>query len=269
MTGWLAVAILGVVQGLTEFLPVSSSGHLAVGQMLFGITEGNLTLSVTLHAGTLLATLLYFRRRIGVMFIDVVYGLGSPAKTLQSSGGRDTAVVFLASLPTALIGLGMEPMVEHWTTEPGIVAAGFLVTAALLVATIWLPGGDREVPTHWGALILGVAQGIAVLPGISRSGTTMAVLLALGVRSSRAFELSMLVSLPAVLGAFVLEFTKDLSTAVPAWHLVFGAAVAFAVGLGALELLRGVVTRGRLSWFALWVLPLAVVLMASAGPLLP
>jgi undecaprenyl-diphosphatase len=261
MSGWLDIIILGVLQGLTEFLPVSSSGHLAAGQMVIGLREGNLALSVTLHAGTLLATLVYFRQRLAVILFDLLASFRNPSRALQTSGGVDAKVVVLASLPTAAIGLALEPMVEWWTLEPTIVAIGFAITGLILLSTLVFKGGELSAPTNTGALLVGLAQGIAVLPGVSRSGATIVVLMALGVRSSRAFELSMLVSLPAVAGAFLLEMLKDWSAVHPVSQLAFGAAVAFGVGLFALNWLRELVTGGRLAWFAAWVLPLAVVVL--------
>ncbi len=262
---WLEVFALGVLQGLTEFLPVSSSGHLAVGQLLLGLREGNLGLSVTLHAGTLLATLVYFRRRLALITLDLWSSWRNPQRALATSGGQDAKTVVLASLPTAVIGLLVEPLVEQWTLSPSVVAGGFAVTGMLLLATLALSPGADDGPSSLGALLVGLAQGIAVLPGVSRSGSTIVMLLLLGVRSPRAFELSMLVSLPAVAGAFVLEFAHGVTAARPAVELAFGAVVAFAVGLVALTMLRGLVTRGRLSWFALWVFPLALLVAFGVG----
>lgn len=265
MAEWAIVVVLGVIQGLTEFLPVSSSGHLAVGQLLFGLKEGNLALSITLHAGTLLATLWYFRQRLTVIVGDLLSSYMNPARALQTSGGIDLRTVVLASIPTALIGLAIEPLVEQWTVEPLVVAAGFALTGGLLLVTTRLARGEADAPGAWGALLVGLAQGVAVLPGVSRSGSTIVVLLLLGVRSARAFELSMLISLPAVCGAFLLEFSRDLTGARPGGQLLLGTAVAFGVGLLALHWLRGVVTQGRLAWFAAWVLPLSIVVAAAAG----
>ncbi len=258
MSGWFEVLVLGVLQGLTEFLPVSSSGHLAVGQMLLGLREGNLALSVTLHAGTLLATFVFFRRRILLIVSDVMANLSRPSQVFSRGAGADARVVILASIPTAVIGLLLEPHVERWTLEPVVVAGGFLVTALLLMSTLFLKPGERELPSNLAALIVGLAQALAVMPGISRSGSTIVALLALGVCSRRAFELSMLISLPAVLGAFLLELLAEGAWTRPVAELVFGAVVAFVVGIVALGVLSHLVTRGRLAWFALWVVPLAV-----------
>lgn len=260
----LALAIiLGIIQGLTEFLPVSSSGHLALAQMLAGLAEPSLTLGVVMHAGTLAATALLVRERLVSAVREGLKAVMRPRQLAETEGGRDALVVILASLPTAAIGLLMRSAVEKYTQSPLAIGLGFLVTAALLISTRWLPGGERDVPTWRGALAVGIAQGIAVLPGVSRSGSTIAVLLWLGVKPPRAFELSMLMSLPAVLGAVVLE-SRHLDSLHGLTPALVGAGVAFVVGVVALMLLRRVVIRNGFSWFALWVLPLAVATLLLA-----
>jgi undecaprenyl-diphosphatase len=268
------MALLGVVQGLTEFLPVSSSGHLAVGQMWLGLTEGNLTLSVMLHAGTLVATVVFFRARLRRLFAACAEALLRPASMFAAEGQpapvRDAVTIVLASVPTALVGFTMKDTVERWTTSPAVVGVGFLITAAVLWSTRYVPlrapeetaGEHGDHPSRIGALVVGCAQAVAIAPGISRSGMTIAALLWLGVRPGRSFELSMLVSLPAVLGAFLLE-ARHVSAGTHAVSMGFGALVSFFVGLVALWLLRGVVTRGRFFWFVFWVIPLAVATLVT------
>ncbi len=259
MSSLLEVLLLGIVQGLTEFLPVSSSGHLAVGQMLLGIKEGNLVLSVTLHAGTLLATVVFFQRRLRSIVMDVVGNLTRPKQLLQQDAGRDAMIIVLASIPTAMIGLTFKDAVEAFTTQPTVVAACFIVTAALLWSIRISAVGTGVTINAWGALLVGLMQGLAVMPGISRSGATIAMLMWLRVRSERAFELSMLISLPAILGAFLLEAADTLPNGRFGADLVAGAGVSFAVGYVALYWLRGLVTKGRLFWFSLYLLPLAAL----------
>lgn len=254
----IQAVVLGALQGLTEFLPVSSSGHLALGQMLFGTKDAGLTLSVMLHAGTLGATALLVRRVLARATMEGLRALRQPSRFKETEGGRDVAVVILASIPTAILGLLLRDTVDRWTGSPLAVGVGFLATGALLVSTLRAPRGAREVPTWLGAVLVGVAQGLAVVPGISRSGSTIAAALWLGVKPQRAFELSMLMSLPAVLGAVILEarHLSELQDPVPA---LIGAAVAFLVGLGALLALERVVIAGRFAWFALWVVPAALL----------
>jgi undecaprenyl-diphosphatase len=124
------------------------------------------------------------------------------------------------------------------------------------------PQRDREQPTARGALLIGIAQGLAVLPGLSRSGSTIAVAIWLGVRPERAFELSMLMSLPAVVGALLLEGRHAFGTPFPGVPALLGAVVALGTGILALTVLRRVVIRGRFGWFAFWVGPLALATLA-------
>ena len=255
--------VLGVVQGVTEFLPISSDGHLALAQMLFGSGEASLVLTVLLHAGTLLATLIVLRARVKDATFDGVRALARPARFRETPGGRDALVVILASVPTAALGLSLRDAVERWTSSPLVTALGFALTGAVLVSTRFARRGDAEGPSVTGALLIGVAQGLAVMPGLSRSGSTIAAALWLGIRPERAFELSMLMSLPAIFGAVLLEGRHATAAGVP--PAAVGAAVAFVVGLGALGLLRRIVVRDRIAWFAPWVFALAALTLLFAG----
>ncbi|MCC6668865.1 MAG: undecaprenyl-diphosphate phosphatase [Polyangiaceae bacterium] len=258
--------VLGVIQGITEFLPISSDGHLALAELVLSIDQAGLTLNVMLHAGTLLATLIVLRRRVMPAVVDGTSALIRPSRFTASSGGRDALVVIVASLPTAIIGLALRDAVERWTHSPTVIGLGFLGTAAVVLSTRFVRAGEREVPTLLGALVIGLCQGLAVLPGLSRSGSTIAAALWLKVRPDRAFELSMLMSLPAVTGAIVLEarhLGKGADALLPA---VVGASVALAVGVVALMALRRIVMRGHFAWFAAWVAPLGLVSLLWVRP---
>jgi undecaprenyl-diphosphatase len=256
--------LLGTIQGLTEFLPVSSDGHLALAQILFGVSGSHLTLTVMLHAGTLLATLLVLRARVATAVAEGVRSVVRPARFKETPGGRDALVVILASLPTAMIGFGLRDLVERWTESPLIVGLGFVATAILLISARWAPKGSDETPSMLGALALGIAQGFAVLPGLSRSGSTITLALWLGIKPERAYELSMLMSLPAVTGALLLEAPKALSSPTGLGTAAIGSAVAFAVGIVALVILRRVLKRGAFPLFAIWVVPVALATLALA-----
>jgi len=254
--------LLGVVQGLTEFLPISSDGHLALAELLFELDEGGLTFNVMLHAGTLIATLIVLRQAVGHAVAAGVPALVRPSRFKESSAGRDALVVLLASLPTAAMGLLLRDAVSHWTKSPLVIGLGFLGTTVMLLVAQFSPRGEREQPSVLGALLVGVAQGFAVLPGLSRSGSTIAVLLWLGVRPDRAFTLSMLISLPTVLGAILLETRHALGESFPVAVALVGALVALGSGVVALLFLRRIVMLGRFGWFALWVGPLALATIA-------
>lgn len=258
-------AILGAVQGLTEFLPISSDGHLALTEALLGIQEDNLALSVTLHVGTLLATLVFFRTAVKRLLLQVGPLLRALFRDRGSVASLDLGLVVVASLPTAVIGLLLRDAVEAWTRSPTAVALGFLGTAAALSSTARLRRGKRDNPSLKNAFWLGVAQGLAVVPGLSRSGSTIAVALHSGIKPERAFELSMLISMPAVAGAILLEAPSAVRSGGSLGALVLGVVVAFGVGLLALRWLRHWVTQGKFSLFAFWVIPMAMLTFATAS----
>ena len=260
--------LLGILQGLTEFFPVSSDGHLVLAQMLLEVKVnadgGGLTLSVLLHAGTLLATVLYFRGRISRVSLDLWHQLRRGRLPAPSAPGWDALLVLVAALPTGLIALSLREVVTQWTDEPLATGFGFVITACLLTSTLWSKPGTRLSPSLLGALLIGVAQGLAVAPGLSRSGITIVAALWLGVRAERAFELSMLMSVPAVAAAVLLELLAGDPLSGHPLVLIAGAAAAFGVGLLALRLLERVVALGHIAWFALWVLPVALATLALA-----
>lgn len=260
----LEAILLGLLQGISEFLPISSSGHLALAEILFQIEDAGLTLKVFLHLGTLVAIAFVLRNRLRDALLGGVKALVKPALFRTTPGGQDALFIVLASIPTAIIGLSIRDHVEAWTLSPLVIGLGFLVTSILLVATRFARPGLIEHPAWHSALLLGLAQGIAVLPGLSRSGATIAVALFLGVKRERAFELSMLMSVPAVLGAVILnlpQMIENISQPIPA---VVGACVASVSGIFALFLLRRVVVGGQFPLFALWVFPLAIATLAMA-----
>lgn len=260
----MEAVILGAVQGLTEFLPISSDGHLALTGMLFNFEARGLALNVMFHVGTFVATLVMLWPRVKPALVDGVAAFVKPSLFVTSPAGRDALVVILASIPTALVGLGLRHSVERWTESPLAVGLGFLGTSAVLIASGFAKGGNDDHPGVLGALLIGVAQGLAVLPGLSRSGSTITLALFLGVRRERAFELSMLMSLPAVFGATLLEAPAAFADKAMILPAIVGAAVAFGVGIVALKLLRRVVIAGRFSWFAAWVVPVALATLAMA-----
>lgn len=257
--GVLETSILGVVQGLTEFLPISSDGHLALGQRLLR-TGGNLEMTVLLHAGTLLATLLVFRKDVLALFVELAAVLKNPSRIKTERVAQEGIGVVVASVPTAIIGLLLKKRIEAWSQVPWIVAVCFLGTGLVLLLSKL--GKERE-DFHWTpklAFLVGLAQGAAVLPGLSRSACTIAAALLLGAPPKDAFRFSFLMSLPAVGGALLLELKEPGALArAGGTDGIIGAVVAFFVGLAALYALRGVVSRGKLWAFALYVIPLAIL----------
>lgn len=255
---YLQALLLGALQGVAEFLPISSSGHLRIGQELLGLGDAPLLFDVALHVATLAAVLLVFRRRIGAILVSLVRWVGGRAGQDDAENLGIVIPLLAATVVTAALGFAIKDL----EIPTRMVAGLMLATAAILVASSFLGGasGFRDLGIPRG-LAVGLAQGIGVLPGISRSGITIAAGLATGLRREVAGEFAFLVSIPAILGALVLELRDlaELKTAVPAGPLALGMAVAFAVGVVSLKLLLPVVRRGRLAWFALYLVPAGIL----------
>ena len=257
----LTAAALGVLQGLTEFLPVSSSGHVAIGAQLFDIRGNSLALVILLHLGTLLATMILFRRDIAVLTAEGIVALRDPSRFRSTPEGRTVAGIVVATVVTGTIGLLLRNVAESFAADLRLVGYGFLVSAAFLIASGVARGTKAEV-SWWQAAGIGIAQGVAVLPGVSRSGVTIAVAMLLGVQVSVAFRFSFLVSLPAIVGAAMYEAsgTEGLgSLGVEAWA---GGLTALVTGYVALVMLRRIVLVGRMWTFAVYLVPLGLFLIA-------
>ena len=252
--------ILGIIQGLTEFLPVSSSGHLVLGQIFFGITESQLTFDISVHVGTLLAVLVVYASDIYKMLISI-FGFISKAvslkpilplykkdKNLQLAG-----MIILGSIPTAFIGLVLKQFESILFSSTTLVGLMLILTGTILwVSRNFYFSGRKE--TELGikqALTIGISQGLAVVPGISRSGTTIAVGMFLGLDRRNAAKFSFLLSIPAILGAQVLSI-KDMIThgLVIDTVTIYATIVSFITGLIALKLLLSLVHSGRFHLFA-------------------
>jgi len=251
--------ILGIVQGITEFLPISSDGHLAITQKLLG-QEASLAITVFLHIGTLLATALVLRQKSAALVVDSFRALGAP-KTLWSEAG-DVRTVLFVTIPTGIIGIALKHSVERWSDDPMVIGACFLLSAAVLVSTRWAKNRELLTTTIGGAVFVGCAQGLAVLPGLSRSALTISSLLWLGLSRQRAFELSFLASLPAVLGAVLLEAPKALKVPGSTGPLLMGVLASFVFGVIALVLLRRILGGNRVWAFSLYLVPLALATLA-------
>lgn len=255
----LQAALLGAIQGLTEFLPISSSGHLVLFQKLFGLHEAQLFFDVCLHIGTLIAVVAFFHREIQSLLASMVRFLSLGLKRrltfrrINEDGAMKLAMlIIVGSVPTAVIGLFLKGHADRIFASVFLVGWMLLVTGLLLWATRRLRGEGRGIPefTISMALLIGFVQGVAILPGISRSGSTIAVALFLGLNRPTAARYSFLLSIPAILGALLLSL-RDLSGAAAFTPpVLIGAATACVVGYLALALLVYIVNRGRMHLFA-------------------
>lgn len=245
--------LLGLVQGLTEFLPVSSSGHLAIAQhFLPGFDQPGLLFDVLLHAGTMAAVLLYFRREVGRLF-TAYFRKDEQAKTDR----RILNLLVLGSIPTAIIGLTGKDFFEGLFENLPVIGSMLIVTACLLflAGKMRRDGRGEAQMNAVDAILVGIAQGAAILPGISRSGSTIACLLLRGIDGETAARFSFLLALPAVGGATLLSL-RDLQHVAPGELPAYavGSLVAFASGLLAIRFLLAVVRNRRLRGFAIYCL---------------
>jgi len=257
----LTAAALGALQGLTEFLPVSSSGHVAIGAQFFEIRENSLALVILLHLGTLLATVLLFRRDILDLAIEGLAALRQPSRFRSTVEGRTLVAIAIVTLVTAALGWMLRDVAEAFAEDLQLVGYGFLISAACLLASGVARGNQEEV--SWAqAVAVGLAQGVAVLPGVSRSGVTIAVAMMLGVQGVASFRFSFLVSLPAIVGAALYEANsaEGLGALGPAAWI--GGATAMVTGYIALVILRKIILVGRMWTFAIYLIPLGLYLVA-------
>lgn len=253
--------LMGLLQGLTEFLPVSSSGHLGLAKVLFGMNEPTLAYDLTLHLATLFAVFIYFRWDICHLLFEWCYAF--PNKSARKwPGWRFGWAVIVGTLITGPIGILLKSVSESASVNPLWLGCGFFVTSGLLFSTRFLPVGRKEVHTAHG-FVVGLVQGIAVMPGISRSGSTIWAGLISGLSRDEAFRFSFLLSIPAILGAVLIE-GRDLGGASAFFHALpdgwfWGALVAFVSGMASLGLLRRLVTSDKFWAFAVYCLLLGCV----------
>lgn len=256
----LTAAALGALQGLTEFLPVSSSGHVAIGAHYLDVHEGSLAFVVALHLGTLLATILLLRRDVASLFNEAVRGIRDPSRFRATPEGRTLLGIAIVTVVTAFLGLALESLAATFAGDVRLIGYGFLISAAILLAS-GVAKGDTDEVSFLQAIGIGLAQGIAVLPGISRSGATIAVALLLGIRGSAAFRFSFLASLPAILGAAVYEAADSEGLGSLGPSVLVGGAVALVTGYLALVILRQIILVGRMWMFAIYLIPLGLFLI--------
>lgn len=249
----IEAGILGLVQGLTEFLPVSSSGHLIIAQHFLKINDGGLLFDVLLHFATLVAV-------VAVYWKDLLDMIKHPFQ-------KYTYLLILGTIPTAIIGLVFNDTFERLFSSVTIVGYMLLITGFILLAAEFI---SRTIFSssrfkYWQALVVGTAQGMAITPGISRSGTTIAMGLLVGLERAEAARFSFLLSIPAILGASILEIKDFAMTSQIGFHLILpyaiGMIAAAISGYFAIKLLLGILTKGKLYYFSIycWLLGAATI----------
>ena len=254
----LQAIFLGALQGLTEFLPVSSSGHLVLSRELLDIESVPILFDILLHVATLCAVFLVFRRRILAIITSLIRLRDASPENTENR--RLFLLICLATVITGILGVAFSFL--EIETQPRIVSMLFIVTGAILFPTKFTRGEvDYSTIKTKHALITGIIQGFGVLPGISRSGITISGALFSGMKRENAGEFSFLLAIPAILGALVIKIGQadDLIQVITPLALAAGLAVAFAVGLISLVLLLRIVKRGKLYFFSFYLIPLGIV----------
>lgn len=263
---WFQALVLGIIQGLTEYLPVSSSGHLAIGAHFFGLSgEENLAFTVAVHVATVLSTIVVLWREIVWLFQDLF-------KWQWNDGTRYILNIVISMIPVGIVGLFFKDKVEAiFGSGLTVVGVCLIVTAALLAFSYIAKPRQREHISPLHAFIIGLAQAVAVLPGLSRSGSTIATGLLLGNKKESLAQFSFLMVIPPILGEALLD-VKDMaemgvSTAMaglPPLSLLIGFLAAFVSGCLACRWMIGIVKRGKLVWFALYCALVGVALLLFA-----
>ncbi|MCB1061034.1 MAG: undecaprenyl-diphosphatase UppP [Calditrichaeota bacterium] len=253
MSYWDAI-ILGIAQGLTEFLPVSSSGHLVVLQNLLGFREPLLTFDIMVHLGTLAAVPIYYRKKL----LSLVTGLFGSAR---AQAVRTIVLIGIATVPAVVIGLAFKDAIEGAFGDPLFVALmWFLFGILAIVSTRWTKGTrEFESLSFFEAFLIGCAQSVAILPGVSRSGSTIIAGMTRGVMPAAAANFSFLMAIPAIGGAGVLQLKEaDLSSLADPVMLV-GGVVSFVVGYAAIAWLLKLLSRGIIRPFGIYCVAVSIL----------
>ena len=278
---WFEAILLGLIQGLTEFLPVSSSGHLEIGKVLLGVeTTDDLLFTTMVHAATVLSTIVVFRKQIWDLlkgFFCGLKGLKVENGTLVCNDQTDYLLKMVVSMiPVFVVGVFFKDQVESLFGSITVVGAALLMTALLLFFSDYAsrPGRKSMFPentyrngiSYWQALAVGMGQAFAVIPGLSRSGTTISSGLICGVKRDVMAQFSFLMVLVPILGETFLELLGGEfgASSVGALSLVLGFVSAFLSGLFACRVMIALVRKARLSWFALYCLLAAAAIFIFA-----
>ena len=257
----LQAILLGIVQGITEFLPVSSSGHLQIAKELLGVQlEENLTFDVALHAATVLSTIVVLWSEV----VRLVRGLFSRRFNEEQAY---VLKLILSMVPIGIVGFLFKDQLNAMLASPWIlliVGAMLLLTAALLAFAYYAKPRPKETISYRDALIIGIAQACAAMPGLSRSGSTIATGILLGNKKTAVAQFSFLMVLAPILGETLLEAVSgELTAGVAAGPLAAGFLASFITGCLACRFMLEIVKRGRLIWFAVYCALAGVVSIAS------
>ena len=257
---WFEALILGIIQGLTEYLPVSSSGHLAIGQALFGMNDGadNLMFTVAVHVATVLSTIV-------ILWSEIDWIVRGLFKCELNAETKYVLNIVVSMIPVGIVGLFFKDQVEE-VFGSGLLVVGccLLITAALLTFSYFAKPRQKEKISWRDALIIGIAQAVAVLPGVSRSGSTIATGLMLGNKKESLAQFSFLMVIPPILGEALLDVLKmvkgeDVMGGIEALPLIIGFVAAFLSGCLACKWMINIVKKGKLIYFGIYCAIVGVV----------
>jgi undecaprenyl-diphosphatase len=244
--------LLGLLQGLTEFLPVSSSGHLVLTEHLLGAKNPGVTFELLVHLGTLLAVLIYFRKRIIAMIRSIF-------DTSMFEERKLVLYIIIATIPAVIVALTLEDTIEAAFGSPLLTSIMLLVTGVMLLLTGLAPKKEKRL-SWFNSLFIGLGQAVAIFPGISRSGSTISFGLFAGVKATTAAEFSFLLSIPAIAGAAVFKIKELFSLDVAlAGQYLTGTILSFLSGLLAVYLLLSIVRKGKFQYFGIYCLLVGTV----------
>lgn len=260
---WIQALILGLIQGLTEYLPVSSSGHLAIGQALFGMENGddNLMFTVAVHVATVLSTLV-------VLWREIDWILKGLFKFEMNEETKYALNILVSMIPVGIVGLFFKDRVEE-AFGSGLLIVGvmLIVTAVLLTFSYLAKPRVKEHLSLWDAFVIGVAQACAVLPGLSRSGSTIATGLMLGNKKEKLAQFSFLMVIPPILGEALLDILKAangedvIADSIGTFPLAVGFLAAFLSGCFACKLMISIVKKGKLIYFGYYCAVVGVAVL--------
>ncbi len=262
---WFEALILGIIQGLTEYLPVSSSGHLAIGQALFGMSDGadNLMFTVAVHVATVLSTIV-------ILWSEIDWIVRGLFKCELNAETKYALNIVVSMIPVGIVGLFFKDYVEE-IFGSGLLVVGFclLITASLLIFSYYAKPRQKEHISWKDAFIIGLAQAVAVLPGVSRSGSTIATGLMLGNKKESMAQFSFLMVIPPILGEALLDVLKmlkgeDVMGGIEALPLAIGFVAAFLSGCVACKWMINIVKKGKLIYFGIYCAVVGVVTIACS-----
>lgn len=253
--GVLQAILLGLLQGATEFLPVSSSGHLVLAEQLLNVRTDDIVFDVFVHFGTFVAVVVYFRREIR----DIILGLWRWIRRTENPNREEASLagyIAIGTIPAVVIGLAFRGYIESAFKNPIFASAMLICTGLILLSTRFAVTHDKSVRAR-SSFLIGCAQALAMLPGISRSGSTISAGLFLGVAKEKAATFSFLLALPAIFGATLLELKEVLDTGVGASMLftyLLGTVAAALFGYLCIGLLLGIIRKGKFDYFGYYCL---------------